>query len=253
MRPDVTCCAEVLRNAGAYGRYELTEWHRDLGLLAGIAPGGGRIDFGLGGDGPAGQALASWLGLLGSTVGFDSAVVARQVHGSAIAVYRNEVPDGLLIRDGVDGHVTDTPGLLLAVTVADCVPVFLAHPPTGRIGLLHAGWRGIVAGVLEAGIQALTGNTVAAANDVVMHCGIAICGSCYEVGPEVITAVTGRPAERPEPLDLRAVLIERATTLGVHRITTSPFCTAHDAGFASYRAQHSVAGRMAAFLGRPPA
>jgi len=253
MRPDVTCCAEVPRNAGACARYELTEWHRDLGLLAGIAPCGGGVDFGLGGDGPAGQALASWLDLLGSAVGFTSAVVARQVHGSAIAVYHDKLPDGLLIRDGFDGHVTDTPGVLLAVTVADCVPVFLAHPPTGRIGLVHAGWRGIAAGVLEAGIQELTGNTDAAADDVVMHCGIAICGSCYEVGPEVITAVTGRPAEGPEPLDLRTVLVERGTALGVHRITASPFCTAHDAGFASYRAQRSAAGRMAAFLGRPPA
>jgi YfiH family protein len=253
VRPEVTFCTEVPWRAGALRCYKLGEWHRDLGLVAGIIPGGGGIDFGLSGDGPVGQALASWLDLLGSAVGFNSAVVARQVHGSAIAVYHDRVPDGLLIREGIDGHVTDTPGLLLAVTVADCVPVFLAHPPTGRMGLLHAGWRGIVAGILEAGIHELTGNTDAAAEDIVMHCGIAICGPCYEVGPEVVTAVTGRPAEGPEPLDLRAVLIERGTALGVHRITVSPFCTAHDAGFASHRAQRSAAGRMAAFLGRPPA
>jgi YfiH family protein len=253
VRPEVTFSAEIPRSGGAFRRYELVEWRRDLGLVAGVAPGGSGIDFGLSGEGPVGQALASWLDLLGSAVGFGSAVVARQVHGSAIGVYHDGVPDGLLIRDGIDGHVTDTPGLLLAVTVADCVPVFLAHPPTGRIGLLHAGWRGIVAGVLEAGIQELTGNDYAGADDVVMHCGIAICGSCYEVGPDVVTAVTGRPAEGPEPLDLRAVLIERGTALGVHRITASPFCTAHDAGFASHRAQHSAAGRMAAFLGKPPA
>lgn len=254
MRHDETISAELPRARGSSIRFfELAGWRQDHGLVAGIATTDAGVDFALADGQPIGRALDSWRRLPATVGAFPACVVSRQIHGADIATYSAAVPDGLLIRDGFDGHVTGGSGLLLAVTVADCVPVYLTDPTTGRIGLLHAGWRGTAAGVLEAGVRALTGGNDPAGRNIAMHCGIAICGSCYEVGPEVIRAVSGRPAGRPERLDLRAALAARARSLGVQYVTVSPLCTVHDSGFASYRRQGAGAGRMAAFLGRPVA
>ena len=108
-------------------------------------------------------------------------------------VHRPEVrwhgdPGGWLLIEGVDGHATDAPGVLLTVTIADCVPVYLADPVGRRVALLHAGWRGLAAGILEAGVGLLSSRGSSAA-DILMHCGVSICGNCYEVGSEVFAAL----------------------------------------------------------------
>jgi copper oxidase (laccase) domain-containing protein len=85
-----------------------------------------------------------------------------------------------------------------------------------------------------------------------MHCGISICGDCYEVGPEVFLGVTGRPADGKQRLDLREAIGWRARRAGVERVTRSPWCTAHDRDrFYSHRASAGADGRMLAYLGRP--
>src|SRR5690606_7559315 len=90
---------------------------------------------------------------------------------------------GWLRADGADGHLTVLPGTSFAVTVADCVPVFVAHP-TGAAALLHAGWRGTAAGILPAAVRLLA-DRGAAATHLRVHLGPAICGACYEVSPDV--------------------------------------------------------------------
>jgi YfiH family protein len=122
----------------------------------------------------------------------------------------------------------------MAVTVADCVPVFLAHP-SGVAALLHSGWRGTVAGILPAAIDAL-GSLGLGAADLVVHLGPAICGACYEVSPDVHRQLTGRSVNRPTPVDLRDVLASQARAGGVRRISVSPFCTrCHQDRFFSHR------------------
>ena len=139
--------------------------------------------------------------------------------------------------DPCDGHATAAAGLMLAVTVADCVPAFLVAPAQRAIAVLHAGWRGAAAGVLEAGLEALAG-VGAAPGDLFLHLGPSICGRCYEVGPEVFTAL-GLPApDRPRPLDLRSALAHRAVTLGIspRRVSVSRHCTrCTDSGLFSHR------------------
>jgi copper oxidase (laccase) domain-containing protein len=155
--------------------------------------------------------------------------------------------------DGVDGHLTGTPGVMLSVTVADCVPVYLIHPPSRTIGLLHAGWRGVAAGILETGISSLVDLCGGTVFDIVIHCGISICGECYKVGHEVRTAVMGVPSEGGL-LDLRAVLAARAGRLGAARVTASGWCAAHHRDrFFSHRASGGRDGRMVAYLGVPRA
>jgi copper oxidase (laccase) domain-containing protein len=154
--------------------------------------------------------------------------------------------------EGVDGWVTTTPGILLTVTVADCIPVYLMVPGRG-VALLHAGWRGTAGGILKAGLARLTSATEAARSDVVMHLGVGICGLCYEVGSEVMSGC-GVPAEGPGPwhLDLREQLAVEGRRLGIERISVSAWCSAHDrASFYSHRASRGADGRMVAYLGVP--
>ena len=85
-----------------------------------------------------------------------------------------------------------------------------------------------------------------------MHCGVGICGSCYEVGSEVSDRFGLAPQTTPVRLDLRGVLARQAQELGVQQVTVSPWCSAHDRGrFFSHRASGGRDGRMVAYLGGP--
>jgi purine-nucleoside/S-methyl-5'-thioadenosine phosphorylase / adenosine deaminase len=231
---------------------ELREWADRYGLIAGITTRGDGFNLGLLTPDPAADVLDRWRTFAAAVApGFRTLAAGLQVHGRAVAVHDRSEP-GWIIGDGVDGHATREAGVLCCVSVADCIPVYLAHPPSGAVGLLHAGWRGIASGVLEAGLASLRTLGATGPADVVMHCGVGICGMCYEVGPEVITAVTGTVAPGKGPLDLRAVLATRAAHAGVGTISVSGWCAAHDASrFFSHRRSGGTDGRMLAYLGRP--
>jgi YfiH family protein len=235
--------------ADAIPRMELEAW-REAGFRAGITSRQGGFDLGLFANGPASHVLGNWLAFQASQqAAFPSIAVARQVHGTRIQSH-DESREGWRVSDGFDGHLASRSGLLLGVTVADCVPVYLAHPETGTAALLHAGWRGIAAGILEAGLGNLTRRAHCAAADVRMHCGVGICGDCYEVDAEVFRQVTGRANPARGNLDLRAVLLERAARQGVRERSVSPWCSSHHGDlFFSHRRSGGKDGRMLAYLG----
>ena len=180
-----------------------------------------------------------------------SVVRSRQVHGSGVLAHVDIVLGPSLAGEG-DGHVTRVPGALLTVTVADCVPVFLADPANRAVGLLHAGWRGTAAGVVEGGVSALCETFGSRPCDMAVHLGPAICGGCYEVGPEVLRALglgEPTPASRTR-VDLRGAIVRRAAVAGIpaDRVTVSPECTlCGGGGFLSHRRGDS--GRQRAFIG----
>jgi YfiH family protein len=177
-------------------------------------------------------------------------VLGNQVHGTEIGSIGPM--EGWLQVDGIDGWVTTAPGVLLTVTVADCIPLYLAVPGQG-IALLHAGWRGTAGGILARGLERLLAQTEATPADVIMHCGVGICGPCYEVGPEVM-AGCGLHGDGTGPwhLDLRRVLAVQGAELGIGRVTISARCSAHERQtFYSHRASRGADGRMAAYLGVP--
>ena len=108
------------------------------------------------------------------------------------------------------------------------------------MALVHAGWRGVAGGIVERAVAELGSRHGAAAGGLWLHCGPAICGTCYEVGPEVHRAVdAGAPAPgHPTPIDLRAAIARRAHALGVaeERVTVSAHCTrCGPGGFYSHR------------------
>ncbi len=241
--------------SGPVPRFELEEWGQRFGVTAGItgrgdAPGRG-FDLGLWTDAPAGEVMGRWRAFRSTLAGFSSVVLGTQVHGTDVVWH--ERATGWVQVEGVDGHATATPGLLLAVTVADCVPVYLLAPEQRVIALLHAGWRGTAAGVLDRGLALLKAHAGVNPGDLVMHCGVSICGPCYEVGPEVLEAVGLRGDDRgPWHVDLRERLIEQGHAAGVGEMTTSSWCTAHHRPlFYSHRASGGIDGRMVAYLGLP--
>ncbi len=151
---------------------------------------------------------------------------AAQVHGTRVLTHAGQWA-GWLRGPAADGHACPSgAGTAVAVTVADCVPVFLAHP-SGAMALLHSGWRGTEARILDAGVRALEALGCAPA-ELTVHLGPAICGRCYEVGPDVYERLTGRPVDRPTPVDLRALIAEQARALGIQTISTSRWCTRCD-------------------------
>ena len=234
--------------------YEVPGWRRRHGFAAGITGrgdgSGGGFDLGLWGRAPVGEVMGRWRALRQGVVGFEALVLGNQVHG--VAVETVGPGRGWIQMDGVDGWVTTSPGVLLTVTVADCVPVYLAVPGRGA-ALLHAGWRGTAGGILQRGLEQFVTVSGSSAADVLMHCGVGICGACYEVGAEVMRGC-GLPAPGSGPwhLDLREYLAEEAGRLGVGTVTRSGWCSAHDRpSFYSHRASGGADGRMVAYLGMP--
>jgi len=207
--------------------------------------------FGLGSDEPVGAVMDRWSALLADCrrAGGPALASAGQVHGADLETHAGGWRGWLRGRDR-DGHVTAVTGVAMAVTVADCTPVFLAHP-AGPIAVLHAGWRGTAAGILERGVAALAAHGAGAA-ELRVHLGPSICGNCYEVGPEVLSAVTGRPAVGKGYLDVRSVLAERARAVGVRSVSVSRWCTRCDAAqLFSHRGGDS--GRQLGVILRPAA
>ena len=222
-------------------------------LVAGTTGAGadGAFDLGLFGDNAVGESLARWRALVAAT-GMRGAAHSRQAHRTRIQVH-GAAHEGLLVSEGYDGHVTRAPGLLLAVSIADCVPVLLVDEDARTIAALHAGWRGVAGGMLEQGVAALREGAGARPERLRMHAGPSICGVCYEVGPEVHDALGLERPSTNTPVDLRAVLAARAHALGLEpeRVTISAHCTRCGPGpFFSHRAGQR--GRQMAFVGIRP-
>ena len=203
--------------------------------------------FSLASGDPESEVLDRWSGLEREISGQASAVVlARQVHGTKLLEHGGGMQGWVRTGEG-DGHLTAERGLALAVTIADCVPVFMAHP-SGTIALLHSGWKGTAAGFVTRATAAFSMLGLSP-KELRVHLGPAICGRCYEVSADVREQLTGHPANRPGQVDLRSLLAEQASAAGVRQISMSPWCTRHDnERFFSHRAGDS--GRQVALIMR---
>lgn len=229
-------------------------WAERYGVIAGITTRGEPnepFDLGIGGSAPIGAVLDRYKQLAATTKSTGIAI-ARQVHRTAVHWHQSVA--GLVILPDTDGHATSAAGTLLGVSSADCVPIYLVDPVRRAVALLHAGWRGTAAGVLSAGLEVLKAQAGTAPSDIAMHCGVGVCGACYQVGPEV-AAACGQPRQQVGPLflDLRQVLAEQARRAGIGQVSVSSLCSAHMTDrFMSHRGSRGTDGRMLAFLGLRP-
>lgn len=183
---------------------------------------------------PAADVFARWTTLADVLTPYAGRLAtAHQVHGDTVLAHVSGW-DGWLRARAADGHVAPSPGTAMAVTVADCVPVFIVHP-RGATAVVHSGWRGTLANVTGRAIDRMVAAGFAA-GELVIHCGPAICGSCYEVSPDVYRQLTGRTVPHPTPVDLRTLIADGARAAGVAEVSISPWCTrCHNDRFFSHR------------------
>jgi YfiH family protein len=191
--------------------------------------------FGTAGLEPVRDVMARWDALREALrPGGPRLATARQVHGTRVIVHSSGWQGWLRCDDG-DGHAAIERGTGMAVSIADCVPVFIVHP-SGATALLHAGWRGTAGRIVEQGVAALTLRGIPVA-ELRVHLGPAICGRCYEVSPDVYERLTGSRPSAPRTVDLRALIADHARAAGVHHLSISDSCTrCHNTRFYSHRA-----------------
>jgi YfiH family protein len=232
---------------------EHPEWRRDFSwLIQGTTTAelhGRSFDLGLFSDASSPHSVLEAWERLRKGLGVRTMVHARQVHEGAVRFHRATAP-GFHLTEACDGHATADRGVALAVTTADCVPVFLVDPERKAVALLHAGWRGTAAGILERGLNVLRERLGSDPGDVSVHLGPAICGACYEVGPEVFQALGLQAPAGPQAIHLRERLAQRAVASGVlpDSISISSHCTrCGGVSLFSHRGGHRQ--RQAAFLG----
>jgi purine-nucleoside/S-methyl-5'-thioadenosine phosphorylase / adenosine deaminase len=201
------------------------------------------------------RRVATVLGLAGRPW-----ALARQVHGATILHVRADLlgqgpPEGKPTVGEADGLVTTDPGVVLAVLTADCAPVLLADPRAGVVGAVHAGWRGLAAGVVEAGVAALA-ELGADPGATIGLVGPSVGGCCYAVGPEVVEAVGGRyPAAlattrdgRPA-VDPAAGAAQALAQAGVGQVRVAGECTVDlEERFFSHRRDNGRTGRQAGLI-----
>jgi len=245
---------EAVLADGPVPRMEVPGWRERFGVVAGLTTRGTAdrpFDLGLTSGRPVGEVIGQWAAFRTAEPGFPLVALGRQVHGTEVAWHEGGV--GWLQLDGVDGHATAAHGILLTITIADCTPIYLIDPVRGGMALLHAGWRGASGRILERGLRLLLGRNGSVAGDIVMHCGVSICGACYEVGSEVFEAFgLPVPAGGKGQLDVREQLVRQANALGIGEVSVSAWCSAHDRErFHSHRRSGGADGRMVAYLGAP--
>lgn len=196
----------------------------------------------------------------------DRVVWMRQVHGTTVT--RVDKPDLLGGNDfagaaepltdigETDGVLTTTPGLGLAVLVADCIPILAADPVAGVIAAVHAGRRGAAGGIALRAVDAMV-QAGAAVENIDIWLGPAICGGCYEVPARLRDEVeadlpgSASTTDRGSPgLDLRAGVARQLTAAGVAAVRIDPRCTHTDPEFFSHR-RGAPTGRLAGLIWMP--
>jgi YfiH family protein len=222
-------------------------------------------------------------------------VTLRQVHSDLIhcvsELPKSTVPKSTAPKSGLtgDGLITRTPGMLLGILTADCLPVILVDAKQRAVGVFHAGWRGTLKRIVEKGVGEMHRWFGTSPRDVRAAIGPGVHGCCYEVGPEVrtqfesqfeygsklfheveesdpvrekypllfLTARAPGHSELPKKIFLDLVEANRRQLLAVgvaaKHISASPLCTLHRTDLLfSYRAEKGITGRMMAVAGIRP-
>lgn len=177
-------------------------------------------------------------------LGLGRLVRGYQVHGVTVHRVADDreiaAPGDIRPAPEADGQVTTLHGVGVMVLAADCLPVALGTG--GAVAMVHAGWRGLAAGVLEEGVRAL--HELGGQDGVAAIIGPGAGPCCYEVGEEVHAAFGGshRSGRR---IDLKAHAWDRLSAAGVSDVRDVGVCTICDERFFSYRREHTLAGRQA--------
>ncbi|MFI5240341.1 MAG: polyphenol oxidase family protein [Candidatus Saccharimonadia bacterium] len=191
---------------------------------------------------------------LAGFLGFDedNLIVPHQHHGNQVCDYptENDLTD-------TDGLITNTPGILLGVAIADCAAVLLFDPKTSYVGALHSGWRGSKANIVGVTINKLkTAHQVSPGNLIGYISPMAqVC--CYEVSENFQGNFDLKYFEKRGTkwfFNNQAQIIDqlKATGVPIDQIEIDQRCTIHDLELRSFRRDHEASGRMIAAIGLKP-
>jgi len=179
----------------------------------------------------------------------------HQVHGDRSLRVTEELFDG---EQMADAAFTTQPDIVLAILTADCLPILIAAEDASEIAAIHAGWRGLSAGIVESTVRRLR----SAKHTLLAWLGPAIGAASYEVGDEVRRAFVEKEpqaaqafvATRPNhwQCDLYALVRQRLRAVGVERIYGGGFDTFRDTRFYSYRRDGQRSGRFASLIWLDP-
>ena len=204
---------------------------------------------------------------LGATT--DQLLRVKQVHGRRVRIVHEGglTPDAVAARPEADAIISNARDAVLAVQVADCVPMLMVDPQQGAAGAVHAGWRGTAAGISAATLAAMHEQFGSQAHEIIVCLGPSIGRCCYEVGEELVASFRSQGATDDQlarwftrtttgslRLDLWQANYDLLVAAGVtpQRIHMSRLCTqTHAEVFDSYRAQGARAGRMIAAIKVP--
>ena len=176
-------------------------------------------------------------------------VIPEQVHSNNVVCCTKA---GNII--GTDGIVTNKKGLILSIQVADCIPIYLFDKKDYNIGLIHAGWRGVIAGIIENSIKQMK-ELDSKPIDIEVLLGPSIRQCCFEVGIEVGKLFNGKfkkisKSDRTH-LDLQSAVIDKLINMNIQykNIIDIKECTSWSAQYHSFRRDGDKAGRMIAMMG----
>ncbi len=187
-------------------------------------------------------------------------VCAEQVHGSQVAVITgNDAGRGATTTEsaisGVDALVTGESDLLLTLFFADCLPVLLADTERHVVAVAHAGWRGLIGGVLENTLERMAQQFGSRPQSVIAAIGPGVSPCCFEVGAEVAahfpTSLIHRQGNEKPHVDLPGAARLRLIDAGIpaDRIDGADLCTTcYTERFFSHRREQGRTGRMGAFI-----
>jgi polyphenol oxidase len=217
-------------------------------------------------------------------------VTIRQIHSDLIRCV-SEIPRSTAQKPPLagDGLITQTPGIVLGILTADCLPVILVDARRRAVGVFHAGWRGTLKRIVEKGVGEMHRWFGTSPGDIRAAIGPGVHGCCYNVGPELrtqfesqfeygsklfreieesdpvrekypllfLTARAPGHSDLPKKIFLDLVEANRrqllAAGVAAKNISASPLCTAcHTDLLFSYRAEEGVTGRMMAVAGIRP-
>ncbi|MDR1393878.1 MAG: polyphenol oxidase family protein [Bifidobacteriaceae bacterium] len=201
------------------------------------------------GDASWNLALEANQGPLGGSLAGFGLVLARQVHGRELCwVESAEITPGWPTCDAL---ATCLDGIGLVIRTADCAPVLLADPAARLIAAVHAGWRGLLAGVVPAAVAALRAR---GAEAISASIGPAICAKCYEVGPDLAKRAESEGhlviggADGRFWLDLPGSIARQLELADVRLVRAGLGCTAESDRLFSWRARQET-GRQGGLIG----